>query len=146
MSKMEIIDENGNVIYKEEETQKAYNKSYAKAQEIVDQPDKLEKLLTKLEKKLKDFPVVGDAFTYLPKMGLMIQSYIKGEYKEIPLGTIISVVAGILYFVSPFDLIPDFLPGVGHLDDAAVIALCLKKCQGDIDEYMAWRVASGKDA
>jgi uncharacterized membrane protein YkvA (DUF1232 family) len=29
------------------------------------------------------------------------------------------------YFVSPIDLIPDFIPVVGHLDDAVLVPLCI---------------------
>jgi len=37
----------------------------------------------------------------------------------------IIVLAGLLYLVNPFDLIPDAIPGVGYLDDAAVIVAIL---------------------
>lgn len=42
-----------------------------------------------------------------------------------PLQRLLLVVLG-AYLVSPIDLIPDFIPRVGHLDDAAVAALALR--------------------
>ena len=35
-------------------------------------------------------------------------------------------IALVAYLSSPIDLIPDFLPGVGHLDDAVILALALR--------------------
>lgn len=120
-------------------THKVFSSSCERAEKVMDEPDKLEKLLDKLEKKMKDVPRVGEAFSYLPKMGLLIRSYIKKEYTDPPAGTICAIIAAIIYFVSPIDLIPDIIPGIGHLDDAAVVALCLACCKKDIDNYMEWR-------
>ena len=36
-----------------------------------------------------------------------------------------TLFAALAYFVMPFDVIPDFLAGIGFTDDAAVIALAL---------------------
>jgi uncharacterized membrane protein YkvA (DUF1232 family) len=40
--------------------------------------------------------------------------------------------AALAYFVLPFDLIPDFIVGIGFTDDAAVIALALSVVAGNI--------------
>jgi len=45
--------------------------------------------------------------------------------KKIPFRTIAAIVAGLLYVLNLLDLIPDFIPLVGQIDDAAVIAACL---------------------
>ncbi len=130
----------------EEQAQKEFNRFYVKAEKIARDPDKIEKLLQKLEKKLKDLPVLKDALSYIPAMGsLLYSSAVKKEYKELPIATIFATITAIAYFVSPVDLIPDFIPGAGQIDDAAVAAIALKIIRKDIDEYLDWRKVSGLD-
>jgi uncharacterized membrane protein YkvA (DUF1232 family) len=71
--------------------------------------------------------------------------YLTGDYREIPFSSIAAVAAAILYFVSPIDAIPDFIPVLGYVDDAAVLALCLKMVHKDMEKYEQWKVTkSGK--
>ena len=56
---------------------------------------------------------------------MMLKDFVTGKYKNIPVGTI-----------SAMDLIPDLIPVVGGLDDAAVLALCVKLTQYDVDQYL----------
>jgi uncharacterized membrane protein YkvA (DUF1232 family) len=53
-------------------------------------------------------------------------------------------VAAILYFISPLDVIPDFIPGVGYVDDVAVIAWVLNSIAHDLDDFRAWEQDRGK--
>lgn len=62
-----------------------------------------------------------------------------GNYREIPKSTLIAVVAGLLYFVSPVDIIIDIIPFGGFIDDAAIIAFVLKQSEKDIKKYLSWR-------
>lgn len=39
-----------------------------------------------------------------------------------------------LYLASPIDLIPDFLPGLGHLDDAVILVIALRLAVRGCDE------------
>ncbi len=65
----------------------------------------------------------------------MVRDYASGAYREIPFGTIAAIVGALLYVLSPIDLIPDFIPGVGFIDDAAVVATCLRLVAYDIQKY-----------
>ncbi|MDP4163640.1 MAG: DUF1232 domain-containing protein, partial [Bacillota bacterium] len=50
-----------------------------------------------------------------------------------------AVIGSVIYFVSPIDLVPDFIAGLGFLDDAAVIGFTLKKISGDLERYKEWK-------
>ena len=106
----------------------------------------MEKLLQKMENKLKVLPIIGNTFSLVPAMISLVRSYIKKEYTEIPLGSILGIISAIIYIVSPFDLLPDILPaGSGHIDDAAILILCLKAgAEDDIKEYQIWREKNKK--
>jgi uncharacterized membrane protein YkvA (DUF1232 family) len=40
---------------------------------------------------------------------------------------LILIAIGFIYLLSPVDFIPDFVPGLGNLDDGAVLAFILNK-------------------
>ncbi|WP_462324906.1 YkvA family protein [Desulfoplanes sp.] len=65
----------------------------------------------------------------------MVRDYYTGTYRDIPFRSVAAIAFTLLYVLNPIDLIPDFLPGIGQLDDAAVVALCLKMVQDDLVEY-----------
>ena len=131
MKKAESFDEN--------QAQNELKKGYKKAEILLHDENKLEIFLQKIENKLTIVPIVGNALSYIPVMISMIRSYVRKEYTEIPIGSILSMISALIYFVSPVDIIPDFLPVVGYLDDAAVVAACIKLVKSDIDDYKQWR-------
>ncbi|KJK09855.1 MULTISPECIES: YkvA family protein [Pseudomonas] len=63
----------------------------------------------------------------------------RGEYRSISPRALVTVVAGLLYFVSPLDAIPDWLLGVGFLDDIAVLAWVMKAVSDELAAFNAWR-------
>lgn len=63
----------------------------------------------------------------------------RGQYRAINPKALLTIVAGLLYFVSPLDAIPDWLLGVGMLDDIAVLAWVLKTVDGELAAFRAWR-------
>ena len=117
---------------------------YEEAAVLLGDEDKVERVLQRLEKKLKDIPVAGEALSSLPVLVSLVRSYVKEEYTDIPIGSIVAVLAAILYTASTVDIIPDVIPIAGYLDDAAVIAACLSFVSSDVEEYRTWRAANGK--
>jgi uncharacterized membrane protein YkvA (DUF1232 family) len=72
----------------------------------------------------------------------MIRDYGTGAYRDVPFATIAAAVAAILYLVSPIDAIPDFIPVLGYMDDAAVIGVCIRMAHNYIQQYRQWKDTS----
>lgn len=66
-------------------------------------------------------------------------AYWRGEYRAISPKALISVVAGLMYFLSPIDAIPDFLPVFGMFDDIAVLAWLMKTLDDELSAFRVWR-------
>lgn len=131
-------------MFNEQKATETLISGYEEAEKVLNDADKLEELLQALEKKLKKIPAVGEKLSYVPIMVLLIRSYIKKEYTQVPLGSIIAAISSILYVVNHFDLIPDSIPLAGYLDDAAVLTVALKMIESDIEDYKKWCIANGK--
>lgn len=129
----------------EEKGRVVLNAKATEAEEKLKDPDQVEKILQQLEKKLELIPGVGDWIADVPAVISLVRSFIRGEYTDIPIGSIIAAVAAILYIVAPVDLIPDFIPGAGLIDDAAVFVACWKLIHDDVDKYQAWRKQTGRE-
>lgn len=127
----------------EEKAQEFYEKSSAEAEDILKDEDKMERFFQKLEKKLKTVPVAGTVLAYVPLMMSLVRSYVKKEYTEPPITSMISIVVALIYFLSPVDLIPDIVPGAGYVDDAVVISGCLALIRTDLEDYRIWRKNQG---
>ena len=55
------------------------------------------------------------------------------------LGVLVLLITSLLYVLNPLDLIPDLIFGFGLVDDAGVVALCLKLVESDLHRYAAWK-------
>ncbi|BEH12897.1 MULTISPECIES: YkvA family protein [Marinobacter] len=69
----------------------------------------------------------------------LIRDYWRGDYRAIPWKSIAAIAGALLYVLNPIDLIPDIIFGIGFLDDAGVVALCLKLVESDLHRYAAWK-------
>ncbi|MBT8319349.1 MAG: DUF1232 domain-containing protein, partial [Gramella sp.] len=47
----------------------------------------------------------------------MLKDYRKGVYTKVPWFTIATIAFAFLYILNPLDIIPDFIPGLGYIDD-----------------------------
>jgi len=92
-----------------------------------------------IEEKFKGNGPLGKFIADLKILFSIIQDYISGEYREIPWYSIAAIVAALLYVLNPFDLIPDFIPVVGYVDDALVVAACLVLVRQDLHNYADWK-------
>ena len=62
-----------------------------------------------------------------------------GSYRRVPRWTLSAAVFTLLYVLNPLDLVPDTIPVIGALDDAAVVSLALLLMEQDLLAYRTWR-------
>lgn len=93
----------------------------------------------KIEKKVTDSGALSKYVEIIKQMFAMISDYRKGRYTNVPWFTISSLVFLLLYILNPFDLVPDFIPGLGYIDDLSVLTLGIKFVESDIHKYLDWK-------
>jgi uncharacterized membrane protein YkvA (DUF1232 family) len=69
----------------------------------------------------------------------LIKDWRAGKYRQAMYGTIAAAVFALIYVFNPFDLVPDVLPFIGAVDDAAVIGACLMLVERDLRQYRGWK-------
>lgn len=82
---------------------------------------------------------LGEVWQKIQTFFALCTDYINGKYTDIDRKTVVAVIGSLLYFLSPVDLIPDFILGFGFLDDVFVIGYVYKKIAVEIDKYEAWQ-------
>ena len=70
----------------------------------------------------------------------LIKDYWKGVYRDVSIWSILVFSSAIIYILSPIDIIPDFMLGIGQIDDAAILLLCLYFLEKDLYKYKEWKV------
>lgn len=120
----------------EEKVKSQYEKNQKKFKEdlgkVLDKADELKKKFQEEEKLSKywgDFKLLFS----------MIKDYYNRKYTTVPWYVISAIGGALLYVLSPIDLIPDFIPFVGYIDDAAVIAFCINRISAEVDKYKRWK-------
>ena len=118
----------------------------SKAKKIINDDEKLRKLIEDVLKKLKEISSdkktsakLNDSLRLFIRI---INAYTSKEYTYVPWKTICLIVAGLIYFIYPVDLIPDFIPVSGLIDDIALIAWIYESIQDDIQNFLEWEKTS----
>ena len=107
--------------FEEKTVRKALQRGYVDAQRLLASPSQMQKFLLRLEEKEEVVRTVGEPLAAVPVLERLLRRYLDGEYTAISAAAMAQVVSALLYFVSPWDLYPDSVPGKGYADDAAEI-------------------------
>ena len=111
---------------------------YQNFERIAGRPD-ISDLVSKFFKKVgtlsKDLYSIQDQVLAL---GRMLLAWYKQEYTNISPTTLFTLLAALVYFVNPLDIIPDFIPLIGKVDDILIISLVIKRLNKEIERFMAW--------
>jgi uncharacterized membrane protein YkvA (DUF1232 family) len=118
---------------------RSYEKATARAEEYLKSPEKLGQLVSDASEKAKrKSGPLKEVWSSLMVCFKLIKAYANGSYRKVPWQSLLMIVAAVVYFVMPVDLIPDFLAGFGLLDDAALLSLTIRTVAADIDAFVKW--------
>ncbi len=114
---------------------------------LLKNPRLLKQLLARAVGKLgrADKGPLAEMKEQLQRMIALVKAYVSGDYRAVSTQTMVTVVAAILYFVVPFDAVPDFLFGWGLVDDAAVLSFVAAQIAGELDAFAEWQKAEAND-
>lgn len=89
---------------------------------------------------------LASVFGSVTALSRLVRAWVSGRYRVVPWKSLVMAVAGLLYFVFPLDIFPDFIPLLGFLDDAAVLAYVVGTIRKDLDAFTAWERDATADA
>ncbi|WP_210463227.1 YkvA family protein [Rufibacter roseolus] len=141
---MENQTDNPNDVHKSS----AFKRFLHKAEEYLKQPLRIKTLLNDAYQKAaekKDFgTIASEAVESVTTLSRLIKASVSGEYHGIPKNTIVMGVAVLIYFLSPIDMVPDWIPIIGLLDDVTLLAWFMTSIKTEMDKFLAWEVANGR--
>ena len=113
-----------------------------KAEDYVRDPQRTQELLAmalgKANSRRNREGLLDDIWEYLQVAARLIPAALKGEYTGLSGKSLTLIIGAIIYYVSPIDLLPDFLPLAGLLDDVAVLTFALRSIKDEIDAFKEW--------
>ncbi|MBI5471698.1 MAG: DUF1232 domain-containing protein [Ignavibacteriae bacterium] len=68
----------------------------------------------------------------------MIAAWLNGTYRVFPWLTLMVLILVGIYAINPFDIIPDFIPIVGVIDDAAMLGFLVRSLMRDVRKFREW--------
>lgn len=114
-----------------------------RAEGYVDRPERLGGLLDVATRKLKrgDSKFFNQFWQQLRAVLRLLRAYRSGTYRNVSRGAILTLLGAVIYFVMPIDAIPDWIIGIGFLDDAYVLGMAVKAVKNELDAFLAWEAA-----
>ena len=126
----------------------AFRDARRKAEDYVRDPERTQELLamalSKANSRRNGNGLLDEIWDYLQVASRLVQASVRGEYTGLSRKSLTLIVGAIIYYVSPIDFIPDFIPIAGLLDDATVLGFALRSIKGELDAFKEWEADRGR--
>lgn len=123
------------------------DKIFGKAKETITENEKVKSLLKDVKLRVDKINTDSEErTTFVHQIQIlvrMIRAHFNGTYSAFSTSTILSLVFALVYFITPVDLIPDFIPVLGLTDDISLVYFIFKSLAEDILRFKTWEEASG---
>ncbi len=121
------------------EDSRKFRQAKTQAQAYAHNEKKTSQLLAEvLTKAYKHRSKLQSIWADLMSICRMLKAWSKGEYRSIPWKTIVLSLATVIYFLNPLDMVPDFIPGVGYIDDAVVLGFVVNSIRKELERFLQW--------
>lgn len=119
-----------------------YRKAFNKTSSFFGRNERIVMLLAQLSSRIGELKRTDLSFDPVKeKINVLIRlvkTYTKGDYNAISWKVIASILGAFIYFLNPFDLIPDFTPIIGYTDDFSILIWVYNSVQSEIDKFLLW--------
>ena len=116
-----------------------------KAESEISDHTRVQRVVEKaLEKANREKDRISRVWDELGLLVRLLKAWASRRYTALPVRTVALAFTALLYFVLPFDFIPDFIVGSGFLDDITVISFVVHSIRGDIEKFQKWENSDGE--
>ena len=92
-----------------------------------------------MAKNIVRFGLLARIFQNFKLLLPLIRDYWKGTYRDVSIKSIVILLVGLAYIISPIDIIPDYIIGLGQIDDVAILGISLYFLEKDLIKYKEWK-------
>ncbi|RMG63391.1 MAG: DUF1232 domain-containing protein [Calditrichaeota bacterium] len=115
----------------------------AQAAQVAQDQEALQHLLREAAEKAQRYrQQLNRVWDQLELLLNLVRAYVRGEYRRVPWKALVLMVGALLYFLNPMDIVPDFLAGIGFIDDATVIAMVVQAVREELERFRQFQLQS----
>ena len=121
---------------------RAYQKARAAVERMLRRPRRILTLVERASQKTQTNAngPIRKTIESVKVLTRLVTAYAKGQYRAISFENISLIIAAIIYFVMPFDALPDFVAMLGLMDDAAVLAWTWTAVKEEVEAFLRWEL------
>lgn len=117
------------------------------AQDLMENPQGLKFKLESAKEKISKKNVTDAMGVYVDDLKALIRmarAWVGRSYTGVSTQAILYSIVAVVYFLTPTDFVPDFLIGLGFVDDMAVVSWVLSLIKDDLQKFKTWEIEKDK--